>query len=75
MHSQWLLIFSIFTIFLKIFIFFMKICIYTTLRTYFKDPFNNPLEMPVQKSVSIHITNITKNNTHIIYKKLKTRWI
>lgn len=50
----------------------MKIYIYITLRTYFKDPFNNPFEMPVQKLVSIHITN---NNTHIIYIRLKSRWI
>lgn len=32
---------------------FMKICICNTLRTHLKDYFNNPLEMPVEKSVFI----------------------
>lgn len=49
---------------------FMKICICNTLRTHLKDSFNNPLEMPVEKSVFILL-----KRTHRLYTRLKTRWI
>lgn len=53
----------------------MKICIYNTLKTHFKNSFNIPFETPVHNSVLIAYLKFIKKSTYVVGIRLKTRWI